>query len=256
MTAEPSTLRAAEDHEHDLPKMSFLDHLDELRKRLIYSTIAVIVAFFVCWNWADGIFAKLQEPLSKFLPRGDKLAYTQLTAPFFLYMKVAFFAGLFLAAPFLLLQVWLFISPGLYKRERRMAVPFIFFATAFFLIGGYLGWRFLLPVTCGFFVQTGKEFKAVITVDDYFSFASKIIMAAGLIFETPILIFFLARFGIVTPAFLMQKFKYAVVLSFIVAAIITPSPDVVTQTAFAVPMLLLYLIGVAIAHFFGKKKEA
>jgi sec-independent protein translocase protein TatC len=256
MTVDPSVLSAAEDRNHELPKMSFLEHLEELRKRLIYSSIAIFVAFMVCWHWADRIFAKLQEPLSKFLPHGDKLAYTRLAAPFFLYMKVAFFAGLFLAAPFLLLQLWLFISPGLYKRERRMALPFVFFATIFFLLGGLFGWGYLLPVTCNFFVQTGKEFKAVITVDDYFSFASMIILATGLVFETPILIFFLARLGIVTPAFLMQKFKYAIVLAFIIAAIITPTPDMVTQTALAVPMILLYLLGVAIAYFFGKKKEA
>ncbi len=256
MTAEPSRIHAAEVHDGELPKMSFLDHLEELRKRLIYSAIAIFVTFLICWNWADRIFAKLQQPLSKFLPPGDKLAYTRLAAPFFLYMKVAFFAGLFLAAPFLLLQVWLFISPGLYKREKRMALPFVFFATIFFLIGGMFGWGYILPVTCNFFVHTGKDFKAVITVDDYFSFASTIILSVGLVFETPILIFFLARLGIVTPAFLMQKFKYAIVLSFIVAAAVTPTPDMVTQTAVAVPMIVLYLLGVAIAYLFGKKKEA
>lgn len=243
------------DPESELPKMTFLDHLEELRKRLLISFIAVAVGFLVCWAFAEPIFGKLQEPLTKFLPPGDKLAYTRLTAPFFLYMKVAFFAGLFVAAPVILLQLWLFIAPGLYRRERRLAAPFIIFGTLFFIAGGYFGYRYLLPATCSFFVETGKQFKQMVTVDDYFSFASVIILATGLVFETPILIFFLARLGIVTPAFLMQKFKYAVVLAFVVAAIVTPTPDMVTQAALAVPMILLYLIGVAVAYLFAKPIE-
>lgn len=243
------------DPDAELPKMSFLDHLEELRKRLVVSFIAVAVGFLACWAFAEPIFAKLQEPLAQFLPPGDKLAYTRLTAPFFLYMKVAFFAGLFLAAPVILFQLWLFIAPGLYKKERRLAAPFILFGSLFFVLGGYFGYRFLLPATCSFFVETGKEFKQMVTVDDYFSFASVIILACGLVFETPILIFFLARMGIVTPAFLMQKFKWAVVLSFIIAAVVTPTPDIVTQAALAIPMIVLYLIGVGVAYLFGKKVE-
>ncbi|HEY0157367.1 MAG TPA: twin-arginine translocase subunit TatC [Thermoanaerobaculia bacterium] len=241
--------------EDELPRMTFLDHLEELRKRLVWSLIAVIVGFFTCWAFAEPIFAKLQEPLAAFLPPNDKLAYTRLTAPFFLYMKVAFFSGLFVASPVVLLQLWLFIAPGLYKKERRLALPFIIFGTLFFILGGYFGYRFLLPATCSFFVETGKQFKQMITVDDYFGFASTIIMACGIVFETPILIFFLARLGIVTPAFLLQKFKYAVVLSFVIAAVVTPTPDIVTQSALAVPMILLYLIGIAVAFLFGKKVE-
>jgi sec-independent protein translocase protein TatC len=254
MAADPE-IPPTSDPETELPRMGFLDHLEELRKRLVVSFLAVGVGFFTCWAFADTIFGKLQEPLTKFLPPGDKLAYTRLTAPFFLYMKVAFFAGLFVAAPVILLQLWLFIAPGLYKKERRLALPFIIFGTIFFVAGGYFGYRFLLPATCEFFVETGKQFKQMITVDDYFGFASVIILATGLVFETPILIFFLARVGVVTPAFLMQKFKYAVVLSFVIAAIVTPTPDVVVQSALAIPMILLYLIGVGVAYLFGKKVE-
>ena len=239
----------------ELPKMTFLDHLEELRRRLMISLIAVAVAFLACWAFAEPIFALLQAPLTNFLPPGDKLAYTRLTAPFFLYMKVSFFTGLFVASPVILLQVWLFVAPGLYKKERRLAAPFIIFGTLFFILGGYFGYRYLLPATCSFFVETGKQFKQMVTVDDYFSFASTIIMATGLVFETPILIFFLARLGIVTPAFLLQKFKYAVVLSFVISAIVTPTPDMVTQAALAIPMILLYLIGIGVAFLFGKKIE-
>ena len=252
MAADPETVF---DPETELPKMTFLDHLEELRRRLVISFVAVAVAFFACWAFAEPIFALIQAPLTKYLPPGDKLAYTRLTAPFFLYMKVSFFAGLFVASPVILLQLWLFVAPGLYKKERRMAAPFIIFGTLFFILGGYFGYRYLLPATCSFFVETGKQFKQMVTVDDYFSFASTIIMATGLVFETPVLIFFLARLGIVTPAFLMQKFKYAIVFSFVIAAVVTPTPDMVTQSALAVPMILLYLIGVGVAFVFGKKHD-
>jgi len=244
---------APEDEERELTKMSFLEHLEELRKRLIVSFVALGVAFLVCWNFADRIFGWLDQPLAKFLPPGEKLVFTRLTEPFMLYMKVAFFAGIFVASPVILWQLWLFISPGLYKRERRYAAPFIIIASLFFIIGGYFGWRVLLPGTCAFFLETGKQFKQMIKVDEFFSFASTIILATGLVFETPILIFFLARLGIVTPAFLMQKSKWAIVLAFVIAAIVTPTPDMVTQTALALPMIGLYFLGVAVAYVFAKK---
>jgi sec-independent protein translocase protein TatC len=244
-----------EETERELTKMSFLEHLEELRKRLLWSFIFLGVGFFLCWHFADEIFTWMEKPLTAFLPKGDHLAYTKLTGPFFLYMKVAFLAGLFLAAPFILHQLWLFISPGLYKRERRYAAPFVLFASLFFIAGGYFGYRFLLPATCSFFIETGRNFKQVVTVDDYFSFASTMILASGLVFETPILIFFLARLGVVTPAFLLQKSKIAIVLAFIIAGIITPTPDMVNQTALAVPMIVLYFIGVGVAYAFGKKYD-
>jgi len=242
--------------ETELPKMSFLDHLEELRKRLIVSIIAIGVAFLVCWNFADRIYAWVQAPLTKFLPVGDqKLAYTHLTEPFMVYMKVAFFAAIFVSSPIIMWQVWQFISPGLYKKERRYAAPFIILATLFFLLGGYFGYRVLLPGACAFFVETGQKFKQMIKIDEYFSFASTIMLASGVVFETPILIFFLARLGIVTPAFLLQKAKWAIVLSFIIAAILTPSPDMVNQTMLALPMIGLYFLGVGVAFLFGKRHD-
>ncbi|MEA2238579.1 MAG: sec-independent protein translocase protein TatC [Thermoanaerobaculia bacterium] len=242
--------------ETDLPKMSFLDHLEELRKRLIVAIIAIGVTFLACWNFAEKIYAWVQAPLTKYLPPGDqKLAYTRLTEPFMVYMKVAFFAAIFVASPIIMWQIWSFISPGLYKRERRMAAPFIIFATAFFVLGGYFGYRVLLPGACSFFVETGRQFKQMIKIDEYFSFASMIMLASGVIFETPILIFFLARLGIVTPAFLLQKSKWAIVLAFIISAILTPSPDMVNQTMLALPMIGLYFIGVGVAFLFGKRHD-
>jgi sec-independent protein translocase protein TatC len=253
VSAEPERdLGEDTDPDGGLPKMSFLEHLDELRKRLLYSVIALVVAFLVCWNFAPQIFDWLEKPILHLLPAGEKLAFTRLTGPFFLYMKVAFLAGIFLASPVILWQLWSFVSPGLYSRERRYAAPFIIFATLFFVGGGYFGYRVVFPMACQFFLDMGKEFKQVITIDEYFGLASKMLLGMGLVFETPILIFFLSRIGIVTPGFLLQKFKYAVVLIFIIAAVITPTPDMVTQAALAVPMILLYLIGIAISYAFGK----
>jgi len=252
-TAADFSAAPAEDEEHELPKMSFLEHLEELRKRLIVSIIALGVGFLLCWNFANRIFGWIELPLTKFLPPGDKLVYTKLTEPFLLYMKVAFFAGIFVASPIILWQLWLFISPGLYQRERRYAAPFIIIASLFFMAGGYFGWRVILPGACKFFLETGTQFKQMVKADEFYSFASTIILASGLIFETPILIFFLARLGVVTPKFLLQKSKWAIVISFVVAAIVTPSPDPFNQTALALPMIALYFIGVGVAYIFQKK---
>jgi sec-independent protein translocase protein TatC len=255
-TADTASLDDAEVPDTELPKMSFLDHLEELRKRLIFSIVAIFAAFLLCWNYAEKIFAWIELPLTKFLPPGDqKLAYTHLTEPFMLYMKVAFFGAIFLASPVIMWQVWRFISPGLYQRERRYAAPFIILATLFFVMGGYFGYRVILPGACAFFVETGKPFKQMIKVDEYFSFANTLILAAGAVFETPILIFFLARLGIVTPAFLLQKSKWAIVLAFIIAAVLTPSPDMVNQAFLAVPMIALYFLGVGVAFLFGKRHD-
>jgi sec-independent protein translocase protein TatC len=242
-----------EEEERELTKMTFLEHLEELRKRLLISIIAILVAFIVCWNFADRVFGWLSIPVLKFLPPGEKLVYTRLTEPFMLYMKVAFYAAIFVSAPVILWQLWLFISPGLYKRERRYAAPFIVIATFFFLLGGYFGWRVMLPGMCDFFLKTGGQFRQMIKADDFLSFASTVVLGSGAVFETPILIFFLARLGIVTPAFLMRGWKWAIVGAFIIAAIVTPSPDPVNQTAFAIPLIGLYFLGVGIAFVFGKK---
>lgn len=239
----------------ELGEMSFLAHLDELRKRLIISIVALIVGFLVCWSFAPAIFELIQRPLISAMPDDGKLAFTRLTAPFFLYMKVAFFAGIFLSAPVVVLQIWLFIRPGLYARERRYAIPFLLFSSLFFIAGGYFGYRVVLPLACDFFIQLGEQFQDVITIDEYFAFAARMMLGMGLVFETPILIFFLARLGLVTPGFLLRNFKYAVLIIFVIAAIITPTPDMVTQSALAVPMIVLYLLGIAIAKIFGARER-
>ena len=235
--------------------MGFFDHLEEFRKRLIVCLIAVFVAFLLCWAWAQEIFDFLARPLRKVLPPGQNLSYTTLTEPFLMYFRVALFAGIIAASPILLWQLWLFIAPALYRNEKRYVWPFIFAGVFFFLAGCAFGYYQAFPLVVGFLVGVGKNFNAVITINEYLGTAIKIILGLGICFEMPILIFFLARMGVVTERWLLAKFKYAVLIIFIIAAVITPTPDVATQCVFAVPMILLYLLGIAVAWLF-KKREA
>ncbi|HOC43959.1 MAG TPA: twin-arginine translocase subunit TatC [Thermoanaerobaculales bacterium] len=240
----------------ELPRMTLLEHLDELRRRIFSSIIALLIAFLVCWYFSPQIFSWLERPIREVLPAGEKLAFTDLTAPFMLYIKVALLAALFVASPVLLTQVWLFIRPGLYRRERRLALPFVVFTTLFFLLGGYFGYRIAFPLVVRFLLGVGENFKQVVTIQSYFSMMTKILLGLGLVFEMPMLIFFLARLGLVTARKLIKWFRWAVLAIFVAAAIITPTPDVATQTVFAVPMVLLYLLGVVVAALFGKKADA
>ncbi len=244
-----------DEESEDLPRMTLLDHLDELRRRLFASVVAVFVAFIVCWYFSPAIFHWLEKPILDVLPADDKLAFTDLAGPFMLYIKVALLAAIFAASPFLLLQLWLFLKPGLYKRERRLAVPFIVFTSIFFVAGGLFGYHVAFPMVVDFLMGVGKDFKQVVTIQAYFSMMSKILLGLGLVFEMPMLMFFLARLGIVTARQLLKGFRWAVLGIFVVAAVITPTPDIATQTVFAVPMILLYLLGVLVAAIFGKKRE-
>jgi sec-independent protein translocase protein TatC len=248
--------RGAEVDGEELPRMTLLDHLDELRRRILASVIALLVAFLASWYFAPTVFHWLQKPILDVLPPGDKLAFTELSGPFMLYIKVALLTAIFAASPFLLLQLWLFLRPGLYRRERRLAAPFIVFTTLFFVAGGYFGYRVAFPLVVRFLLGVGEDFKQVVTINAYFSMMSKILLGLGLVFEMPMLIFFLARFGIVSARQLLRWFRWAVLLIFVIAALITPTPDIATQTVFAVPMILLYLLGVGVAAIFGRKREA
>jgi len=235
--------------------MSLLEHLDELRRRIFISVIAVVIAFIGCWIYAREIFHWLEQPILNALPEGEKLAFTDLAGPFLLYIKVALLAAIFVASPVILLQLWLFLRPGLYRRERRLAAPFLVFTTLFFLAGGYFGYLIAFPMVVRFLLSMGEDFRQVVTIQTYFGMMSKILLGLGLVFEMPMLIFFLARLGIVTARQLLRWFRWAVLAIFVVAAIITPTPDVATQTVFAVPMIGLYLLGIGVAAVFGRRAE-
>ncbi len=233
--------------------MSLLEHLEELRRRILWSLAAVIIGFLVCWAFAKPIAKVLARPIYKVLPEGQRLVFLGVTDAFILYVKVALLAGLFLATPFVLYQAWRFISPGLYKRERGYAFPFVFFGTLFFLGGGTFAYFVAFPFALEFLIQMGDAFEPQITVDRYYRFLLYIIFGLGLMFELPIVIFFLARIGVVSPAFLMRHFRWAVLIIFIMAAVITPTPDVVNLLLFALPTIVLYLAGVGAAALVGRK---
>jgi sec-independent protein translocase protein TatC len=234
-------------------QMTLWEHLEELRRRLIVCIITLFIGFVVCWFYREQIFSVVQAPFLKFVAKGDKLSFISLTEPFFVYMKAAAFAAIIFTSPILITQLWLFIAPGLYKKERMYAIPFIFFASVFFLGGCVFCYYYVFPFACRYFLQVGSQFKQDVRVDDYFSLFNKLTLAIGLIFEIPILAFFLARIGIINHHFLLNKFKYAILLSFIISAIVTPTPDMVTQTILALPMIALYAISILIAWIFGKK---
>ncbi len=236
-------------------EMTFLEHLEDLRKRIFYSLIAVITVVIPAWIFSKDIYNILARPVTQFLPENTKLAYTSLTAPFMLYIKVSFLAAIFLTSPFIFLQLWYFIAPGLFQKERKYVYPFVLFTTTFFILGASFGYFIAFPFACNFFLKMGSEFQPVITVDLYFSLAFRLLLGIALVFEMPTLIFFLSRMGIITPRWMIKNFKYAVLVIFITAAVITPSPDMVNQSILAVPMLGLYSLSILISYIAGKKRE-
>ncbi len=238
-------------------EMTFLEHLEDLRKRLIYSLIALFVGLIPGAIWASDIFNILTRPVTQYLPKGqNKLAFFKLTSPFMVYMKVAFLIALFIAIPLILLQVWYFVAPGLYKKEKKYVWPFVIFTSLFFMLGALFGYFVVFPYACRFFLQIGQDFQAIITIEEYFSLMVKLLLGIGAVFETPTLIFFLSRMGIVNSRWMLKHFKYAILAVFIIAAFITPTPDPINQSILALPMLALYSLGIVIAFFFGKERTA
>jgi sec-independent protein translocase protein TatC len=235
--------------------MTFLEHLEDLRKRLFYSFVALFIGVIPGWIFSKDLYELLARPVTQYLPEGTKMAFTTLTAPFMLYMKVAFMASLFVMAPFVFLQIWYFVAPGLYQKEKKYVIPFMLMTTFFFALGAAFAYFIVFPWACRFFLQLGKDFQAVITVDQYFGFALKVILGIALVFELPTLIFFLAKMGLVTAKWMIRNFKYAVLAVFVIAAVITPTPDVITQSIVAIPMLALYGLSILIALAVGRGRE-
>jgi len=236
-------------------RMTFLEHLDELRVRLMHSIGALVVGTIICWGFHERIFHFLTQPLRNAYP-AVKFITTGPTEAFMMYMKMSFFVGIFLVAPYILYQVWAFIAPGLYAHEKAYAVPFIVAGSLFFILGGGFGHYILFPTTFKFLFEfAGDDMQFLPKVDEYFEFYSWFLLGLGLVFQIPVIIFVLARIGLVTPGFLMRQFKFAVLVSFIVAAIVTPSADVVNQTMLALPMMGLYLLGVLVAWMFGRARR-
>ncbi|MBV9670435.1 MAG: twin-arginine translocase subunit TatC [Acidobacteriales bacterium] len=254
-------VREAVTERAELPNMSLLEHLEELRKRVIHASIGIAVGFAACWGLWRRIFDVMQQPVFKAMSRNHvdpHLVYTNPLDPFNLQVKIAFVAGIFLSCPWVLYQVWQFISPALYRHEKRYALPFLVSTVGLFLAGGFFGYYLVYPQALTFLIHQGTEIQnaqAMITINEYVSLFMTIELGLGLVFELPILIFFLALMGIVDARFLTKNFRYAVLIMFIIAAILTPTPDVMSMTTFAAPMILLYIIGIGIAYLVHPKRR-
>ena len=242
--------------------MGFLDHLEELRRRIIYSIVAVAVGCIVCWTYVVRLVDLMQRPIVDALRANglpEKLVYLNPVDPFNLYIKVAAVAGLFVASPFVLYQLWLFVAPGLYRNEKRYVVPFMVSTVGLFLAGGFFGYRLVYPQALRFLIEFSKQFTPMITIEEYSQLFLTIIVGMGVIFEMPILVFFLSLMGIVTAGWMWHNLRYSVLVIFIIAAILTPTTDILNMCIFAAPMVALYVLSIAIAwlvHPKQRKKRA
>jgi sec-independent protein translocase protein TatC len=236
-------------------KQPFMSHLEELRKRLIVCAITVGVGFVIAYIFSEHLFQLLILPLKEVMPEGGQLIFTNLPEMFFAYLKVAFIAGILASAPLIFYQIWLFVAPGLYRKEKKYLIPFVVSSTFLFVGGALFGYFVVFPFGFKFFIGFANEYvKALPSVKQYLSFSIKLLFAFGVVFELPVVIFFLAKIGVVTPKLLRKKRKYAILLTFALAAILTP-PDVITQCMMAVPLIVLYEIGILVAILARKKKQ-
>jgi len=237
-------------------KMSFLEHLDELRKRLIYSLVSLCAGIGVAALFIERIYQFVMRPMQKMLLGGGKLIYTEGPQAFMLYIRIAIIAGLVIAAPLIMIQLWLFISPALYPKERRFAVPFVVLASTGFIGGAAFSHYLVFPVMWRFFASFTTDFVTFQPrVEPAFDLYIKMLLAMALVFQMPTIVLFLARFGFVTARMMLQYFKYAILVIFVLAAVITPSQDMASQLVVAIPMTALYIISIFVAWIFGKKRR-
>jgi sec-independent protein translocase protein TatC len=239
--------------------MPLTGHLEELRWRIIKALSAVGVSFFPAYVFANALFAFLQQPLQEATSGQPPLVIgTGVTEAFFTKLKVSFIAAIFLASPVVFYQIWQFVAPGLYQHEKRYVWPFVFFGSFFFVLGAGFCYSIVLPVGYAFFLQEYKsiDIQPTLRISEYLSFTARMLLAFGITFELPILAFFFARVGLITHKTLLGFFRYAVVFIFILAAMLTPGPDVASQLLLAGPLLLLYSLSIGVAYVFGKKETA
>lgn len=237
-------------------KMPLTSHLQELRTRLTRSLIVVGIGFVACYIFKDFFFAIITKPLADAMPKNSHMIFTGLPEAFFIHMKIAFFASLFLTSPYTLYQVWKFISPGLYKKEKRYVAPFVISSSLLFIGGVLFGYYVALPPAFSFFLEFSTDFlKPMISFREYLDLALKFLLAFGLSFEMPVFIFFMTKIGIVNPRMLSRQRRYAILIIFIAAAVLTPSPDALSQILMAIPLLILYEISIVVSRFAEKKKK-
>jgi len=253
---EPFTPPEVEPEEEEKEeKLPLLEHLRELRKRLFRVVIVLVVGFFACYGVSEQVYGFISRPLTAVLPSGSKLIYTAPHGAFFTYMKVALMCSLFGTSPYTFYQLWAFIAPGLYKEEKRAVLPLALLSAFFFISGAVFCYYLVFPIAFTFFMGfTTDMIVPMISVEEYLSFALKLMIAFGVVFEMPLFSFFLSKMGLITPDSMRKYRKYAILGIFIVAAVLTP-PDVFSQCLMAAPMLLLYEVSIYVAVV-ARKKEA
>jgi len=259
LVAEPEQ-PLEEKEERQMGSMSLLQHLEELRKCIIRSLAAVAVGFGVCWYFAqDKIYPLIEKPILVVFKKYNldpHLTYLSPTDPFNLYLKVGLMAGVFVASPVILYQVWSFISPGLYRHEKRFVFPFLVLSVGLFLAGGYFGYRIIFPVAMDFLIGSyGSAFRASITIDAYTKLFLTIILGLAVIFEMPIVLGFAGLMGVVNAKFLFKHIRGAVLICVTVAAILSPTTDIMNLTIYSAPMVLLYILSIGVVWLVHPKQR-
>jgi sec-independent protein translocase protein TatC len=237
-------------------KQTFIEHLEDLRKRLIISLIAIGIGFIVCYLFSKQIFQFLMMPLQKALPAGATMIFTTPAEAFFTYMKVGLIAGIFVASPMVLYQIWLFVAPALYSHEKRYVIPFVCSSTLLFVGGAAFGYFVCFPIMAKFFMHFTTDFiQPAPRLKESLSFCSMLLLTFGLAFELPIFILFLAKLGVIDSRMLARNRKYVIVAIFIVVAVLTP-PDIISQLMMAIPLVGLYEASIWVARIFGRRPKA
>jgi sec-independent protein translocase protein TatC len=252
----PETSSESEELENESSKMSFLEHLDELRKRLVHIAAYLAIGTVVAWFFHRQIYDFLALPITRLLPPGTKLAYTSPTDVFTLYMKVSMVAGVVLTMPLNLYEVWKFIAPGLYRREKKYVVPFMLSSLVLFVAGAAFCYYMVLPAMFGWLLNLGRSFTPVIKIDEYLDLTDIMLLGFGIFFEMPVVAAFLSMFGIVSARFLWNKARYAILILVILAAVISPTGDAFNLAIWSAPLIALYFVSVLVAAIFGWRRKA
>lgn len=234
--------------------MTLTEHLEDLRWCILKSVLAIVTAAGISYFFADAIFGFVVAPLRQLLQPGQNLIGTSVTEAFFVEIKVALAAGVLFSCPVIFYQIWRFIAPGLSRRERKWVLPFVLCATFFFVSGAFFCYRFVLPIAFRYFLDQYQTMgvSPAIRIGEYFTFFFRMVLAFGAAFELPVFTFFLVRLGIWDYRFMLRSFRYALLVIFITAAMLTPTPDVINQSLLAVPMLLLYVLSIGIAYIWRR----
>ena len=237
-------------------KMSFLEHLDELRKRIVWALVAIVAGALIAAFFRNQIFDFIMSPIIAVLPKGQTLIFTEPTEALMLYLKMIVLVGLLVGSPAVMAQVWLFVAPGLYANEKKLAIPFVAMSSFFFVAGAVFSHYVVFPLTFAFFQSFASDKLTFMPrIEPAFGLYVKLMLTFGLIFQMPTLVLFLAKMGVITARFLIRNMKYAILIMFIIGAVLSPGTDPVGQALMAGPMFILYLISIGLAWLFGKKKE-